>query len=142
MNKTALIILIVLTAFPLYGKEACNCNTVERDVDYVICGDDYVVCPKGGVRPIGRTSGLEPKEYAKKRATGAGIVSDLLVTRPIMLAVTAVGTVGYIISYPFLLMGDNEPHGRKVLVTDPAKYTFTYPLGSYPFFNNDGYGYY
>jgi hypothetical protein len=142
MNKIALIFsILLLVSTPLYGAEECDCSN-KGEVDYIVCGDDYVLCPQGGIRPIGRTAGLEPKEYARKRASGAGIVSDLLVTRPLMLCVTAITTCGYIISYPFLLMGDNEKRGRQVLVIDPAKYTFTYPLGSYPFFNKGGYGYY
>ncbi len=54
---------------------------------------------------------------------------DLIVIRPLSLAMTIVGTGLYVIQLPLdLIQMDFETPARK-LVVEPAQYTFTRPLG-------------
>lgn len=54
---------------------------------------------------------------------------DLLVARPVLLGITAVGTATYVVSLPFTLAGGNADTAAKTLVIDPAKATFVRCLG-------------
>ena len=60
---------------------------------------------------------------------GGYMIGDLMVIRPLGIVATAVGSIAYIISLPFSLAGGNEEEARQKLVIEPAKYTFTRPLG-------------
>ena len=55
---------------------------------------------------------------------------DVVLVRPLMLAGTAVGSVVYVVSLPFTLLGGNAGEAGKKLVVEPAAYTFARPLGS------------
>ena len=55
---------------------------------------------------------------------------DAVLVRPLMLAGTAVGSVVYVVSLPFTLLGGNAGEAGKKLVVEPAAYTFARPLGS------------
>jgi len=57
------------------------------------------------------------------------MAGDLAVIRPIGIVATAVGAIVYVISLPFSLAGGNEEEARQKLMIEPAKYTFTRPLG-------------
>ena len=70
------------------------------------------------------------KEYLEDLDEKGGYMAgDLIVVRPIGMVATAVGSIIYVISLPFSLLGGNEEEARQKLVIDPAKYTFTRPLG-------------
>ena len=74
----------------------------------------------------------EPSAYhARNSAQGHEIVLDLLIIRPFFFGCMVLGSGGYIITLPFTLIGKNAKYAGKKLVVEPAKYTFTYPLGSY-----------
>jgi hypothetical protein len=74
----------------------------------------------------------EPSAYqARNSAEGYQIVFDLFIIRPAFLSCTILGCGGYIITLPFTLIGKNAKYAGKKLVVEPAKWTFTYPLGSY-----------
>ena len=60
---------------------------------------------------------------------GGYMIGDLVVMRPLGIVATAVGTIAYVISLPFSLAGGNEEEARQKLIIEPAKYTFTRPLG-------------
>jgi hypothetical protein len=45
---------------------------------------------------------------------------------------TAVGSVFYVISLPFSLLGANSGEAMGALIKDPAAYTFKRPLGEFP----------
>lgn len=62
---------------------------------------------------------------------GGYMIGDLVVMRPLGIAVTAVGAVAYVISLPFSLLGGNEAEARQKLVLEPAGYTFRRPLGEF-----------
>ena len=74
----------------------------------------------------------EPSAYhARNNAKGHEIVFDLLIIRPFFFGAMTLGSAGYVITLPFTLIGKNAKYAGKKLVVEPAKYTFTYPLGSY-----------
>lgn len=54
---------------------------------------------------------------------------DLLIARPIALAMTVVGSAIFVVSLPFSLLGGNVGDAADVLVIGPAKATFTRCLG-------------
>ncbi len=62
---------------------------------------------------------------------GGYMIGDLVIMRPLGIAATAVGAVAYVLSLPFSLAGGNEPEARQKLMGDPARYTFTRPLGDF-----------
>ena len=55
---------------------------------------------------------------------------DLVVLRPLGLAATVVGTAFFVVSLPFSALGGNTGEAAKKLVVEPAKYTFSRPLGA------------
>jgi len=56
---------------------------------------------------------------------------DIVFIRPLGIVGTAVGTVAYVVSLPFTLLGGNAGDAGKKLVVEPAAYTFARPLGSH-----------
>ncbi len=61
--------------------------------------------------------------------SGVEVVTDLLIVRPLGLAVTLVGAAFFVAGVPFAAVtGDVDTIGR-VLVAEPGNYTFTRPLG-------------
>jgi len=54
---------------------------------------------------------------------------DLLLARPVLFAFTVVGTVLYVISWPFSAVGGNADEACEVLVKGPARATFVRCLG-------------
>ncbi len=55
---------------------------------------------------------------------------DLVLLRPLGLAATVVGTAFFVVSLPFSILGGNTGEAAKKLMVEPAKYTFTRPLGA------------
>lgn len=55
---------------------------------------------------------------------------DLVVLRPLGLVATVVGTAFFVVSLPFSVLGGNTGEAAKKLVVEPAKYTFSRPLGA------------
>ena len=69
-------------------------------------------------------------EMASSQEPTAGtMLADAFMVRPFMLVGTIVGTVTYIVTLPFSLLGGNAGEAGKSLVVDPAMYTFVRPLG-------------
>lgn len=61
---------------------------------------------------------------------GAGRMAlDLLVARPLGIAIFGVGTVTYVATLPFSLLGGNAGEAGEVLVVGPAKEAFVRCLG-------------
>jgi hypothetical protein len=118
-------LILSITICDASGKECPTCDDsyyggVEGK-DYVICGDDYVACKE----PIG------PRREYGEDASAQQILGDFLILRPLMVCVSAIGLAGYVLSWPFTIVGGNEAQARKVLVSEPFAMTFTYPLGAY-----------
>lgn len=63
-------------------------------------------------------------------APSAGAVAaDIVLLRPLSLAGTLLGTAVFVIGLPFEAIAGDISNPAKRLVVDPAKYTFTRPLG-------------
>ncbi|MES1924521.1 hypothetical protein [Salinisphaera sp. T31B1] len=63
--------------------------------------------------------------------SAAAMTVDLALVRPFSLAATAVGTGVFLVSLPFSLLGMNTGEAGNRLVVEPARYTFTRPLGDF-----------
>jgi hypothetical protein len=60
------------------------------------------------------------------------MIFDFILVRPIGIVATVVGSVFYVVSLPFSLLGENSDEASQALVKDPAAYTFSRPLGEFP----------
>ena len=73
-----------------------------------------------------------PIDYAATVDTtpsGAAMAADLVLARPLGLLATLLGTVVFVGGLPFELLSGNVSGPARRLVGDPARYTFTRPLG-------------
>lgn len=57
------------------------------------------------------------------------MTGDALFARPVLFATTVVGSVVYVVSLPFSLLGGNAEEAGETLVLGPAKATFVRCLG-------------
>jgi hypothetical protein len=68
-------------------------------------------------------------DYIDDQPSPEGMLVDGLIVRPLGLAATVAGTAIWIVTLPFSLLGGNAGEAADTLVVDPAKFTFTRPLG-------------
>ena len=68
-------------------------------------------------------------EVVKEEPTALAMVTDVVLVRPVMLAITAVGSVFFVVSLPFSLIGGNAGEAADTLVVQPANNTFVRCLG-------------
>lgn len=68
-------------------------------------------------------------ESNKDDTSAARMIVDAVVVRPLSLAVTVVGGGIFVLSLPFSLLGGNSHEAAQKLVVEPARYTFSRPLG-------------
>ncbi|MAA71569.1 MAG: hypothetical protein CL679_07565 [Bermanella sp.] len=61
--------------------------------------------------------------------SAAAMAFDGLIVRPLTLAATAIGTVIWVATLPFSLLGGNAGDAAEVLVLTPARATFVRCLG-------------
>ena len=73
---------------------------------------------------------LAAQEGCSTSASPEKMAADLVFIRPLGLVGTAAGSVVYVVSLPFTLLGGNAGEAGKKLVVEPAAYTFARPLGS------------
>jgi hypothetical protein len=57
------------------------------------------------------------------------MTGDALFARPVLFATTVVGSVVYVVSLPFSLLGGNAAEAGETLVMGPARATFVRCLG-------------
>lgn len=67
----------------------------------------------------------------EEKASAETMMADLLVARPLGFVSMVVGSVFYVISYPFSAAGGNADEASQKLVKDPANFTFKRPLGDF-----------
>jgi len=73
---------------------------------------------------------VRAEQYATDVQPSAfAMVGDALVVRPLGLASTIVGTAVFIVALPFTLPSGSVGSSAKVLIGEPAQYTFARPLG-------------
>jgi hypothetical protein len=71
----------------------------------------------------------EPAQADNYDATGLAMAADFVIARPLGLVATLVGATIFLAALPFEAMSGTVDEGADYLVTQPAKYTFTRPLG-------------
>ena len=72
----------------------------------------------------------EKQSITGEDRNAVSMMFDLVVLRPLGLAATVIGTAFFVVSLPFSALGGNTGEAAKKLVVEPAKYTFTRPLGA------------
>jgi hypothetical protein len=71
-------------------------------------------------------------EYLEReKPTGGMMMWDTLFMRPIGIVATAVGSVVWLVSYPFAYWGGNTNESTQALVAAPFEWTFERPLGQF-----------
>lgn len=70
------------------------------------------------------------EHYKDLDEKGGYMIADLLVIRPMGIVATTVGSIFYVVSLPFSVAGGNQEEAYEKMVLEPARYTFTRPLGS------------
>ena len=68
-------------------------------------------------------------ETVKEEPTALAMVTDTVLVRPVMLAVTVVGTAFFVVSLPFSVLGGNVGQAADTLMVQPAANTFIRCLG-------------
>lgn len=80
--------------------------------------------------PFGSTA-LAQEYFEAEEPSGGAMMYDLCVVRPVALVATALGSVVFVLSWPFAALGDNADVSGQKLVKNPAAYTFKRPLGEF-----------
>ena len=83
------------------------------------------------IAPFASTA-LADDYFEREDPSGALMIFDVILVRPIGIVATVVGSVFYVVSLPFSLLGENSDEAGQALVKDPAAYTFSRPLGEFP----------
>ncbi len=89
------------------------------------------VMESGSGRYEYRYGGRHHSAYVNPPAASDYIVADGLIARPLGLAATAIGAAVFIATLPFSLPSGNAEEVGRVLVRDPAVYTFQRCLGCF-----------
>ena len=72
----------------------------------------------------------EKQSITGEDRNAVSMMFDLVILRPLGLAATVIGTAFFVVSLPFSILGGNTGEAAKKLMVEPAKYTFTRPLGA------------
>ncbi len=75
------------------------------------------------------SSNVVAANYDVNQPSGGAMLADTVLVRPFMLVSTVVGVAAFIVTSPFSLLGGNIGEAGKMLVVEPAAYTFVRPLG-------------
>ena len=74
---------------------------------------------------------LAQEYFEAEDPSGASMLFDTVMVRPIGIIATAVGAVFFVVSLPFSALGDNVDEAGEKLVKSPARFTFKRPLGEF-----------
>ena len=80
--------------------------------------------------PFGASALAEGKSMDEGISAEA-MVADFVFIRPLGIVAVAVGSVFFVASLPFSILGGNSKDAAKKLVYDPVKFTFSRPLGDF-----------
>ena len=80
--------------------------------------------------PFG-SSAVAQEYFEAENPSGGAMIFDFCVVRPVGIVATAIGSVAFVLSWPFSAMGDNTDVASQKLVKEPAAYTFKRPLGEF-----------
>ena len=89
-----------------------------------------VIGPTGA--PAFAYQSVDRQEYytpTEEEPTGGQMMWDALFMRPIGIVGTALGSVVWLVSYPFAALGGNTDESTQKLVAQPFNWTFHRPLG-------------
>jgi len=67
--------------------------------------------------------------YVDERPGFEAMFFDGLIVRPLGLGATVLGAATWVVTLPFSALGGNVGEATEKLVADPARFTFTRPLG-------------
>ena len=65
-------------------------------------------------------------------------IGDLVISRPVGIVVTVLGSAVFIVSLPFALTSGSVKDTADVLVGEPFRFTFTRPLGNFKQYSSFG----
>jgi len=65
------------------------------------------------------------------RASGIAAIGDVVVVRPVSFVATVLGSVFFVVAWPFAAASKSTHETANVLVVEPAQYTFTRPVGDF-----------
>jgi len=68
-------------------------------------------------------------EKVEENPNALKMTADLLVARPIGVVIFGLGTVGYVLTLPFSILGGNAADAGEQLVVSPAREVFVRCLG-------------
>jgi hypothetical protein len=71
-------------------------------------------------------SSLQAGDHAP---AGIAMAFDLALARPLGLGATVIGTAVFLVGLPFELLAGNVSDPARKLIVEPARFTFTRPLG-------------
>jgi hypothetical protein len=80
--------------------------------------------------PFGATA-LAEERGMDEGISAEAMVADFVFVRPVGIVALALGSVFFVASLPFSLLGGNSKDAAKKLVVAPAKFTFSRPLGDF-----------
>ena len=86
------------------------------------------------VRPLPALSATDGKGEQLPQGNPPGpeaMTVDLVAVRPLGVVATLAGSAIFIVSLPFSALGGNTEAAWDRLVADPARFTFTRPLGEF-----------
>jgi hypothetical protein len=78
-----------------------------------------------------KPTGFAGEFVEREKPTGGMMMWDTLCMRPIGIVATAVGSVVWLVSYPFAALGGNTDESTQALVAAPFEWTFERPLGQF-----------
>ena len=68
----------------------------------------------------------------KEEPSGALMMFDVVPVRVLGFCGLVIGSVGYVVTLPFSLISKSHKQAAKKMVVEPARFTFTRPLGEFP----------
>ena len=74
-------------------------------------------------------SGSVTSGFADGTGSPGAVVADVIVARPVCLAVTVIGAAFFVVSLPIAAIAKSVKSSGHTLVIKPAQATFTRPLG-------------
>lgn len=89
-----------------------------------------VLIPFGGAA-LAQESNQDQSQFQYEEMSPEAMIADFLVVRPLGIIATAAGTIFFVASLPFSLLGGNTKEAARKMIGEPAKHTFTRPLGDF-----------
>jgi hypothetical protein len=109
---------------PFRKEGICMCTLKKKPLIFLIAA---VLLLTWAASPV---LAKEKQSITGEDRNAVSMMFDLVLLRPLGLAATVVGTAFFVVSLPFSILGGNTGEAAKKLMVEPAKYTFTRPLGA------------